>query len=635
MDQQQTSAAENFALAAANVNPELGHVPEIDLSAYYSGIDDPQIEADIAEYERRKSAFSRQYRGRIASLTGVEMLACLQEDDGMDALGAKIGSYFGILQSKNLPKYEAVAKNISERLTKIGERTIFFGLELADFSQARVAELIAQEPGLEMYRVPLGNIVKMKKHMLGEEAETLYTRLGPLLSFPQELFEMLDTETKFTMDGKECGVEEIVKIRAYDPDRETRKKAHDSFYRGLRETLGLRVRILNQISHANQIEDEVRNMPHPLASRNLSNNIPDEVIAAMNAAVNAAYGRVSHRYYDLKRQMLGLEKLTGYDRNAPLPLEEKEEKIHFSEAKEMVLDGYRAFSPRMADIAQMAFDSNWIDAAVTPGKRSGAFMSDMSVDHHPVMFMNYLGSSRDISTLAHELGHLAHARLAGQKLKSQGLTSGIPLTMAETASVFGERQVFEQVLARTTDPQKRVILLNEKINDMVNTVVRQNAFFNFEKQVHAARLSKKQDMTADEIGDIYLNTQKEALGPAFDLDRDYGIEWSYIPHFINSPYYVSAYAFGECLVNSLWRKYEEAENKEAFVQKYIELLEAGGSKSVMDAVKPFGLDLTDPGFWDGGMKPIEEMIDRLEAEWGALKPAQVPAARPVAAPTAP
>jgi oligoendopeptidase F len=357
-------------------------------------------------------------------------------------------------------------------------------------------------------------------------------------------------------------------------------------------------------------------MPNPVEGMNMYNNIDNDIVDAMNGAVNRSYPRIAHRYYEFLRQSLGLEKLKGWDRNAPLQARE-ESKISYGNAKKIVLAAYRSFSPRMADIAQKFFDNNWIDARVTPDKQSGAFSSPNSIDTHPVVLLNYLGTPRDVATMAHELGHGVHQYLAAKKLQSE-MASNTPLTVAETASVFGERITFESLLALETDPENRIDLLAGKINDMINTVMRQNAFFNFEKKLHATRKEAGRDLEAKEINQIYLDTQKEMLGDAFDLDVKYGLEWSYIPHFIDSPYYVYAYPFGECFVNSLYRKYQEAEDKQEFAEKYIRMLESGGTKSAEELVKEFDLDLRDPSFWDGGMKAIEELMDRLEQEVAAL-----------------
>jgi oligoendopeptidase F len=425
------------------------------------------------------------------------------------------------------------------------------------------------------------------------------------------------------------GQEEILTLRG-SPDRAVRQAATESLYEGLKRILWQTTYITNTLSLDNANDDDLRHMPGPVEGMNIMNNIDNDIVEAMNQAVNRAYPRVSHRYYELKRRILGLPVLKGWDRNAPLQTEE-ETKIPFDEAKAMVLESYNSFSSRMGQIAQRFFDGRWIDARVTEGKRTGAFASENSVDTHPVVFVNYLGSPRDIATLAHELGHGIHMVLAAEHLKSE-LAARTPLTIAETASVFGERVTFENLLACETDPQKRIIMLAGKINDMVNTVVRQNAFFNFEKEVHAARKSEGRDLESGEINAIYLKTQKEALGPAFDLDEDYGLEWSYIPHFIHHPYYVYSYVFGDCLVNSLYRKYQEAADKPAFAEKYIRMLEAGGSKPATELVTEFGLDLRDPAFWDGGMKAVEELIDQLEREIDSQKK-PVPAA--VSAPSTP
>lgn len=609
--------------ATFNKATKVGNEPEWDLSAFYKSPTDPQIEKDIQALDAAKTAFAEKYKGNVADLSAAELLVCLQTVDRTATLGSKLGSYASLLKAKNQQKYSGFEKNLSQRLTDIGAKTIFFGLELANIPMKALQDKIAEEPGLELYRVYLEKAVKMQPYNLGEEAETVASKKNMSGSRAWiNLFGELQTRTKFMYEGKELGQEEILKLRQ-NPDRAVREAATNSLYEGLNKELWLRTYITNILSldHANS--DELLHMPGPVEGRNLDNNIDNDIVEAMNQAVNRAYPRVSHRYYELVRKMLDLPKLKGWDRTAPLQTTE-EEKIPYEDARKMVVEAYRAFSPLMGDIAQMFFDNGWIDARVTEGKRSGAFSASCSVDTHPAILLNYLGTRRDVATMAHELGHGIHQYLVAHYLKSE-IAADTPLTIAETASVFGEMLTFEKLLAQEKDPQKRITLLAGKINDMINTVVRQNAFFNFEKELHATRKKEGRDLTSDKIGDIYLETQKAALGPAFDLDKEYGIEFSYVPHFINSPYYVYAYAFGECLVNSLYSKYQEADDKQAFAEKYIQMLSVGGSKAPADLVKEFGLDLHDPAFWDGGMKPIEDLIDQLEKEL-AQQPVQAPRA---------
>jgi oligoendopeptidase F len=314
---------------------------------------------------------------------------------------------------------------------------------------------------------------------------------------------------------------------------------------------------------------------------------------------------MSHRYYALKARWMGQDKLAHWDRNAPLP-EEPQRLIGWAQAERMVLDAYGAFAPEMATIAQNFFDKSWIDAPVREGKSPGAFSHPTVPSVHPYILMNYQGKPRDVMTLAHELGHGVHQVLAA---KQGPLMAPTPLTLAETASVFGEMLTFKTLLAQVENPKQRKALLASKVEDMINTVVRQIAFYTFERDVHLAR--KEGELTSDRLGEIWLDVQRRSLGPAIDLRPGYETFWCYIPHFIHSPFYVYAYAFGECLVNSLYAVYENA--NEGFAEKYLDMLRAGGTKHHKELLAPFGLDATDPGFWAMGLKVIEDLIDELEA----------------------
>jgi oligoendopeptidase F len=342
-------------------------------------------------------------------------------------------------------------------------------------------------------------------------------------------------------------------------------------------------------------------MPSPEYGRHLANDVEPEVVDALREAVQAAYPRLSHRYYAMKAKWLGLERLEYWDRNAPLP-ETDDRVVSWAEAKTTVLDAYAGFSPRMAELAAPFFDKGWIDAAVKPGKAPGAFAHPTVTDVHPYVMLNYLGKTRDVMTLAHELGHGVHQRLGE-------LLSRTPLTLAETASVFGEMLTFRKLLAAETDPAKRKSLLAGKVEDMINTVVRQIAFFEFERRVHAER--RQGELTAEKLGEIWMGVQAESLGPAVNLGAGYETFWSYVPHFIHAPFYVYAYAFGDGLVNALYAVYERG--GAGFQDKYFEMLAAGGAKHHKELLAPFGLDASDPAFWGEGLSLIEGFIDELEA----------------------
>jgi oligoendopeptidase F len=371
-----------------------------------------------------------------------------------------------------------------------------------------------------------------------------------------------------------------------------------------RQNLRLFTLIMNTLVKEKEIDDRWRKYPTPQAIRHLANQVEPEVVDALARAVRAAYPRLSHRYYAMKAKWLGLEKLEFWDRNAPLPTAD-DRKIPWAEAQDMVLSAYADFAPRMADLARPFFEDGWIDAPVKPGKAPGAFAHPTVSDAHPYVLLNYLGKTRDVMTLAHELGHGVHQRLAAEQGE---LLSRTPLTLAETASVFGEMLTFQRLLKAQTDPAREKALLAGKVEDMLNTVVRQMAFYEFESRVHSAR--REGELTADQLGEIWMAVQSESLGPAITLGDGYETYWTYIPHFIHTPFYVYAYAFGDGLVNALYAVYREA--PEGFQDRYFALLRAGGTKGHRELLAPFGLNAADPDFWAKGLGMIGDMIDELE-----------------------
>ncbi|HJS30854.1 MAG TPA: M3 family oligoendopeptidase, partial [Alphaproteobacteria bacterium] len=362
--------------------------------------------------------------------------------------------------------------------------------------------------------------------------------------------------------------------------------------------------VTNTLAKDKEIEDKWRGYRRPISARNLANRVEDEVVEALIGAVRASFPRLSHRYYALKAAWLGLPKLEYWDRNAPLP-DADDRVIAWPRARDIVLEAYAAFSPDMAAVGRRFFDSAWIDAAVRPGKSPGAFAHPTVPSAHPYLLLNYQGKTRDVMTLAHELGHGVHQVLAG----AQGhLMADTPLTVAETASVFGEMLTFRALLEAERDPRRRKAMLAGKVEDMLNTVIRQIAFAEFERRLHDER--RQGEVTAERIGAIWLDLQRESLGPAFDFAEEYRVYWTYIPHFVHSPFYVYAYAFGDCLVNSLYAAYRRA--PEGFAARYLDMLRAGGTKRHKELLAPFGLDAADPEFWDGGLSLIAEFIDELE-----------------------
>jgi oligoendopeptidase F len=394
-------------------------------------------------------------------------------------------------------------------------------------------------------------------------------------------------------------------ILLQDNDRTKRQQAFEALAKTFGENLRTFALVTNTLAKDKEISDRWRGFKDIADSRHLANRVEGEVVDALVAAVKNAYPRLSHRYYALKAKWLGLEKLESWDRNAPLPTSPKAG-VSWETARKTVLDAYGAFSPEMATIAGRFFDEQWIDAALRPGKSPGAFAHPTVPSAHPYVLINYQGKPRDVMTLAHELGHGVHQVLAGEQ---GALMSATPLTLAETASVFGEMLTFRSLLKTTTDPGERKAMLAQKVEDMINTVVRQIAFYDFERKLHTARLEG--ELTAEQIGELWLSVQTESLGPAVNTAPGYETFWCYIPHFIHSPFYVYAYAFGDCLVNSLYAVYQNA--ADGFQDKYFAMLKAGGTKHHNELLAPFGLDASDPGFWDRGLAVIDGLISELEA----------------------
>jgi oligoendopeptidase F len=417
------------------------------------------------------------------------------------------------------------------------------------------------------------------------------------------LFDETMADLRFPYDGGEKTTTEIFDLMS-DTDRDVRAAAAKSISAVLEKNLRLFSLITNTLAKDKAIDDNWRDYKRPVSARNLSNAVEDEVVDALSTAVQGSYERISHRYYRIKADWLGLDKLKHWDRNAPLPADD-DRKIAWDEAKDTVLTAYADFSPELSSIGKRFFDGGWIDAPARAGKAGGAFAHPTVPSAHPYILLNYQGRVRDVMTLAHELGHGVHQVLAGPR---GNLMANTPLTLAETASVFGEMLTFQSMLKKTTDPVKRKIMLAGKIEDMINTVVRQIAFYEFERRVHDER--KQGEISGNRICEIWMDVQRESLGPAFDFTEDYRTYWSYIPHFIHSPFYVYAYAFGDCLVNALYDLFEQGHPK--FQDKYLEMLSAGGTLRHKELLAPFGLDASDPAFWNRGLAVIERMIDQLE-----------------------
>jgi len=485
---------------------------------------------------------------------------------------------------------------------------VFFSLELNRVDDAQLDAMVAADNGLARYKPILDQMRAMKPYQLSDELEKfLHDQSVVGATAWNRLFDETMAGLTFNIDGEEMVLEATLNLLS-DTDRTKREAGAKALVAVFQDNISLFARITNTLAKEKEVEDRWRGLPTPQASRHLANHVEPEVVEALRNAVVAAYPKLSHRYYALKAKWMGLETLEMWDRNAPLP-DEDSAAISWDDARATVLGAYSDFDPEMAQIAEPFFDKGWIDAGVKPGKAPGAFAHPTVTNVHPYVMLNYLGKQRDVMTLAHELGHGVHQVLAADQGE---LLSSTPLTLAETASVFGEMLTFRKLLDAAPDQAARKRMLAGKVEDMINTVVRRIAFYDFECKLHAARAEG--ELTPDQINAIWMSVQAESLGPIFNFMDGYETFWAYIPHFIHSPFYVYAYAFGDGLVNALYAVYEEGEPD--FQAKYFEMLKAGGSKHHKELLAPFGLDASDPKFWDKGLSLISSMIDELEAMEG-------------------
>ena len=584
-----------------------GDLPAWDLSDLYASEDAPELHADLKQLEQACEDFSKDYDGKLAQLTADEMLKAVERYEAIDIIAGRIMSFAGLryYQLTTDPERAKFMSDMQDKLTEHTTKLVFYGLEFNRLDEEVLSKLLSQNIALARYKPVFDRMRAMKPYQLSDEMEKfLHDQSVVGAAAWNRLFDETVASLVFTIDGEDLPLEAAAN-KLSEQDRGTREAAAREIARVLRANTGLFARVHNTLAKEKEIEDRWRKMPTPQTGRHLSNHVEAEVVEALRNAVVAAYPKLSHRYYALKAKWLGLETMQVWDRNAPLPIED-DKLVDWGTAQEMVLSAYAEFSPEMAEIAKPFFTQGWIDAAVKPGKAPGAFAHPTVTTVHPYVMLNYMGKPRDVMTLAHELGHGVHQVLAAQQGE---LLSSTPLTLAETASVFGEMLTFRKLLAAAKTPQERKVLLAGKVEDMINTVVRQIAFYDFECKLHAARAEG--ELTPDQINAIWMSVQGESLGPVFEFMDGYETFWSYIPHFVHSPFYVYAYAFGDGLVNALYAVYEEGDPQ--FQAKYFDMLRAGGSKHHTELLAPFGLDASDPKFWDKGLSMISAMIDELEA----------------------
>ncbi|WP_375228234.1 M3 family oligoendopeptidase [Roseobacter sp. S98] len=594
---------------ASGAAAPLGDLPEWNLDDLYAGEDAPELKRDLDWLEQACSSFASDYEGQLEGLDAAGFLECVLRQEKINQVAGRIMSFAG-LRYYQLTTDAGRAKFMSDHQEKITNFTtplVFFTLEINRLEDDHLDGLYAQNADLARYKPVFDRIRAMKPYQLSDEMEKFLHDLGVVGDAWERLFDETIAGLEFEVDGEPLNIEGTLNLLT-DTDRAKREAAS----RELADVFGSNIktfaRVHNTQAKEKEIMDRWRGMETPHTGRHLSNQVEPEVVEALRNAVVDAYPRLSHRYYELKRKWLGLDRMQVWDRNAPLPMEDTSV-VGWSQAEKMVMDAYNAFDPRMGEIAAPFFNQGWIDAGVKPGKAPGAFAHPTVTNVHPYVMLNYLGKPRDVMTLAHELGHGVHQVLAA----GQGeMLSSTPLTLAETASVFGEMLTFRKMLDNATDDAQRKVLLAGKVEDMINTVVRQIAFYDFECKLHDAR--RGGELTPDDINALWMSVQAESLGPAFDFMDGYETFWAYIPHFVHSPFYVYAYAFGDGLVNALYAVY--AEGDEGFEDKYFEMLKAGGSKHHKELLAPFGLDASDPAFWDKGLSMISGFIDELEAMEG-------------------
>ncbi|MFO0989752.1 MAG: M3 family oligoendopeptidase [Alphaproteobacteria bacterium] len=595
---------------AAAGKAKLGPLPAWRLDDLYTGRDAGELARDLDWAAGEAKAFRAGYAGTFSSaaggLDGAALAAAIARYETLDETLSRVMSFASLTYAGNVsdPEIGRFFQSMQEKVNEISSELIFFTLEIAKLDEAKLEAAKRAAPALARYAPWLRDVRAFREHVLADDMERLlHDKAVAGRNAWVRLYDETLAKLRFKVRGKELTEAEALHLLG-DRDRKMREAAAHALAKVFGENIRLFAHVHNTLAKDKEVEDKWRKYPRPVSARNLGNHVEDEVVDALVAAVRQSYPRLAHRYYALKARWLKLRKLQYWDRNAPLPAA-PERAIPWRDARETVLGAYARFTPEMAEIGKRFFDEGWIDAAVRPGKQSGAFSHPTVPSAHPYILMNYQGKARDVMTLAHELGHGVHQVLAGR----QGhLMADTPLTLAETASVFGEMLTFRAMLDGETNPERKRAMLAGKVEDMLNTVVRQIAFFEFERRVHDER--RNGELLPERLGEIFMAVQRESLGPAFDFDAEYRHFWCYIPHFVHSPFYVYAYAFGDCLVNSLYAVYQQADK--GFAGKYLEMLRAGGTKRHKELLAPFGLDASDPAFWRKGLSVVEGFIDELE-----------------------
>ena len=590
---------------------KLGDLPEWNLKDLYPGLDSAEVKWDLENSETRVVEFEAEFKGKLAALAtrpdaGQALAAAVKRYEALDETMSRLMSYASLIYAGDTtdPVRAKFYGDMQERITAASLHLLFFTLELNRIDDA-VLEAAMMDPALGHYRPWIEDVRKEKPYQLEDRVEQLFHEKSvTVYSAWNRQFDETIASLRFRIGSQPLSIEPVLNL-LQDADGKKRKAAARALAKTFKQHLRPFALITNTLAKDKEISDRWRGFNDVADARHLANRVEPEVVEALVSAVRDAYPKLSHRYYALKAKWFGVKKLPHWDRNAPLP-KAAQRTISWSDARATVLDAYDAFSPTMAEVAGRFFDKNWIDAPVRPGKQPGAFAHPTVPSAHPYVLLNYMGKPRDVMTLAHELGHGVHQVLAAP---NGPLMAPTPLTLAETASVFGEMLTFKKLLAATTDKKQRKAMLAAKVEDMINTVVRQIAFYSFERKVHLER--RNGELTADKLCELWMSVQSESLGPAIKLKPGYETFWCYIPHFIHSPFYVYAYAFGDCLVNSLYAVYEKS--AAGFAERYLAMLSAGGTKHHSELLAPFGLDARDPQFWDDGLSVIAGLIGELQA----------------------
>ncbi len=581
-------------------------LPAWDLSDLYKGIKDPQIKKDLSEYKKKAADFAKKYKGKLAELDAQKIYNALVEYEHLETLGTVLGEFAYLNMCTQMKNGEAMAfyQNTSEALTEYAKPLVFFTLEINQLPDKKIKEWLKDDK-VGFYRPWFERVLRFKKHELSEEVEEVLLEKSVTSSSAWvRLYEEQSSRLKFTIDGKEYNDAEISKL-LQDKDAKTREKAGKELNRVSKENSPLFTFIYNMVIKDKSIEDNKRKYKKPVSERNLSENVSDEVVDALAETIKKNYKNISHRFYKLKAKWLGVDKIEYWDRNAPLPFSAD---LHYSwqEAVDTVLNAYKEFSPELYETALPFFENAWIDVPPRDGKRSGAFAAGTSSVKHPYLLLNFVGKENDVLTLAHELGHGCHMRL---RQKNGDLNETSRMTSEEVASVFGEMITFQSLLRNIKDDKTKLCLIASKVNDMINTAFRQIAFHFFESKAHEER--KSGELSEARLAEIWLEVQKDVLGPYVNVDENSAYIWLQVGHFFFLPFYVYAYSFADCLVNSLYQVSQDGSVKD-FPKKYLQMLEKTAITDYDKLLKPFGLNPNDPKFWNMGLKLISGYIDELE-----------------------